>query len=217
MPHFSRFSPRPARVSRHPVGTQGAFGAASGPCYQPVVPEAGPKSDAGQLAKQALAHLDALYGFALRLSHDRHVAEDLVQETYARGLAGSDGFAPGTQLKAWLFRILRNVFLDLRRREGRSPLRAVGEAPQAGAAEGRPLPGTPEDVNFEQLRGLVARDIDAALRALTDDQRAVVLLDLEGFREQEIATVMGCAAGTVKSRLARARAALRAQLREYAR
>jgi RNA polymerase sigma-70 factor (ECF subfamily) len=169
------------------------------------------------LAKQALAHLDALYGFAWRLSHDRHVAEDLVQETFARGLAGSQGFVPGTHLKAWLFRILRNAFLDLRRREGRSPLRAVSEVPRDGLAEERPLPGTPGDVSLAQLRGLVARDIDAALRTLTDDQRAVVLLDLEGFSEHEIAAVMDCAPGTVKSRLARARAALREQLREYAR
>jgi RNA polymerase sigma-70 factor (ECF subfamily) len=179
--------------------------------------ERGPRSDAGQLANQALAHLDALYGFAWRLSHDRHIAEDLVQETFARGLAGSQSFEPGTQLKAWLFRILRNVFLDLRRREGRSPLRAEREGPQDGRLHERPLPGTPEDANFEQLRGLVARDIEAALQALTDDQRAVVLLDLEGFSEQEIASVMDCAPGTVKSRLARARAALRLQLREYAR
>ena len=217
MAQFPRFSPRPVRVLRHPVLTQVALGAKGGPWYQPLVFEPGPRPDAGQLAKQALAHLDALYGFAWRLSHDRHVAEDLVQETFARGLAGSQGFVPGTQLKAWLFRILRNVFLDLRRREGRSPLRAVSEVPQDGLAEDRPLPGTPGDVNLEQLRGLVARDIEAALRELSDDHRAVVLLDHEGFSEQEIAAVMDCAPGTVKSRLARARAALRAQLREYAR
>jgi RNA polymerase sigma-70 factor (ECF subfamily) len=161
--------------------------------------------------------VDALYAFAWRLSRDRHVAEDLVQETFARSLAGSHGFVPGTHLKAWLFRILRNAFLDLRRREGRSPLRAVSEVPEDGMAEDRALPGTPGDVKLEQIRRLVARDIDAALHALTADHRAVVLLDLEGFSEQEIAAVMDCAPGTVKSRLARARAALRAQLREYAR
>jgi len=202
---------------RHPVLMQRAFGAKSSAWYQPLVHDRGPRSDPGQLAKEALAHLDALYGFAWRLSHDRHVAEDLVQETFARGLAGSQGFVPGTHLKAWLFRILRNVFLDLRRREGRSPLQAVSEVPHDGLADERPLPGTPGDVNLAQLRGLVARDIDAALRTLTDDQRAVVLLDLEGFSEHEIAEVMDCAAGTVKSRLARARGALREQLREYAR
>jgi len=218
MPQFTRFFLRSTATLRQPIQTElAAFGAKSGPWYQPLVFERGPKPDTGQLAKQALAHVDALYGFAWRLSRDRHFAEDLVQETFARGLAGSQSFVPGTQLKAWLFRILRNLFLDLRRREGRSPLRPVHEVPPDGPAEDRPLPGTPGDVNLEQLRGLVARDIEAALHALSDEQRAVVLLDLEGFSEHEIADVMGRAPGTVKSRLARARAALRVQLREYAR
>lgn len=194
-----------------------AIGSKSCAWYQRAVPEPDPSPDDRPLAKQALAHLDALYAFAWRLSRDRHVAEDLVQETFARGLAASQSFVPGTHLKAWLFRILRNAFLDQRRREGRSPLRAVSEVPEAGVSDESPLPGTPSDVKLDQMRHLVARDIDAALSALGEDQRAVVLLDLEGFSEQDIAQVMDCAAGTVKSRLARARAALREQLREYAR
>ncbi|HEY2734737.1 MAG TPA: sigma-70 family RNA polymerase sigma factor [Polyangiales bacterium] len=163
--------------------------------------------------QQVLLHVDALYTFAWRLSRDAHVAEDLVQETFARCLANSHAFAPGSNLKAWLFRILRNAFFDLRRREGRSPLRAFEDA----SSEDGPLPSTPSDTKPDQLRHLVARDIEAALLALSDDHRSVVLLDLEGFSEQEIASVMDCASGTVKSRLARARAALREQLREYAR
>ncbi|HEX4354481.1 MAG TPA: sigma factor, partial [Polyangiales bacterium] len=115
--------------------------------------------------QDVLAHVDALYTFACRLSRSRHVAEDLVQETFARGLANGHAFAPGTNLKAWLFRILRNAFFDLRRREGRSPLRAFEDA----NADESALAGTPSDAKLDQLRHLVARDVEAALHALTDD------------------------------------------------
>jgi RNA polymerase sigma-70 factor (ECF subfamily) len=196
MPPFTRAPTNPLRLLRIPF----AVAALSGNTH------AEPRQDAHALATQALSHLDALYAFAWRLSRDRIVAEDLVQETFARAMAGSQSFVPGTYLKAWLFRILRNAFLDLRRREGRSPLRAVDDPPD-----------TASDAKPEQLRRLVARDIEGALQALSEDRRTVVLLDVEGFSEQEIATVMDCAVGTVKSRLARARAALRVQLREYAR
>src|SRR5262245_58548646 len=132
MPHFTRSAaPHALRATAEGSGGQRCrpTKAARGTC--PAVLEgAPPRSHAAELASEALDHVDALYGFALRLSHDRHLAEDLVQETFARGLAGSHGFVPGTQLKAWLFRILRNAFLDLRRREARSPLRAVSEVPQ---------------------------------------------------------------------------------------
>jgi RNA polymerase sigma-70 factor (ECF subfamily) len=158
---------------------------------------------------QALAHVDALYAFAWRLARDAATADDLVQETFARGIAGSHGFGPGTNLKAWLFRILRNAFLDQRRRAGRNPIQASNEPVDYEVAvnDGR---------DPDQLRQLQARELDAALEALPEEQRSVVLLDLEGFGEQEIADVMGCAPGTVKSRLFRARAALRTCLWEYA-
>jgi RNA polymerase sigma-70 factor (ECF subfamily) len=161
------------------------------------------------LGTEALAHVDALYAFAWRLARDPAAADDLVQETFARGIAGSHGFGPGTNLKAWLFRILRNAFLDQRRRAGRNPIQASSEPVdyEVAANDGR---------DPEQLLHLETQDLDAALAALPEDQRSVVLLDLEGFGEQEIADVMGCAPGTVKSRLFRARAALRAGLWEYA-
>ena len=173
--------------------------------------------DVHTVASDALAHLDALYAFACHLARDQALAEDLVQETFARCLVGGRQFTAGTNLKAWLFRILRNVFIDLRRREGRSPIRAVSDVPDASEEQVRTLEQLRGDVEIDRLRRLVAEDIQAALHALCDDQREVVLLDLEDFSEQEIAEVMGCAAGTVKSRLARAREALRARLWEYAR
>jgi RNA polymerase sigma-70 factor (ECF subfamily) len=185
------------------------------PWYRDAVPEPKARSDAGQpVAAEALAHLDGLYAFACRLSGDASTAEDLVQETFARCLARSDGFAAGSNLKAWLFRILRNAFIDQRRRDSRSPLRSTAEADPAAEPRLEPVRG---DLELERLRRLVAADIESALQTLSEEHRTAILLDLEDLSEQEIAEVMGCAPGTVKSRLSRARAALRQRLWEYAR
>jgi RNA polymerase sigma-70 factor (ECF subfamily) len=162
-----------------------------------------------------LAHLDALYRLARHLARGGAEAEDLVQETYMRAFRSASTFAPGSDLRAWLFRILRNAWLDLRRREGRAPVdpQADAEAVPAGGPDGW-LRG---DAELERLRRVVGEEIEAALRALPEEARMVVLLDLEGFTEGEMAEVMGCAPGTVKSRLSRARAVLRARLAEYRR
>jgi RNA polymerase sigma-70 factor (ECF subfamily) len=179
-------------------------------CYAEHVP-----SSAESLPGAALQYVDSLYGFARQLSRNPSSAEDLVQETFARALAAQAKFEAGTNLKAWLFKILRNLHVDAMRRAGKSPL-DDGEPNEATWRRERdePLRGDPE---LEALRGLVAEDIDAALATLTADARAIVLLDFEGFSEQELMEILGCAAGTVKSRLARARATLRDRLQEYRR
>lgn len=179
-------------------------------CYSEPLP-----SSSDTLARQALAHVDALYGFARQLSRSPGAAEDLVQETFVRALAAEAAFVPGTNLKAWLFKILRNLHIDALRRAGKSPL-AASEPDEASFTREReePLRG---DAELEALRHLVAEDIDAALATLSHDARAIVLLDFEGFTEPELAEVLGCAPGTVKSRLARARLVLRARLEEYRR
>jgi RNA polymerase sigma-70 factor (ECF subfamily) len=164
-----------------------------------------------------LAYLDALYRVARRLTRRPADADDLVQETYARALRGAARFTPGTDLRAWLFRVMRNAFLDGRRREARAPpvdAEADPDLAEASATAPAPLRG---DAELERLRRVVGEEIEEALRALSEEARTVVLLDVEGLGEAEIAEVMGCAPGTVKSRLSRARAALRARLAEYGR
>jgi RNA polymerase sigma-70 factor (ECF subfamily) len=163
---------------------------------------------------QLLSHADALYNFARYLSRDAALADDLVQDAFARALDAESQFIVGTNLKAWLFRILRNAFLDRRRRERKSPVE-FREASDDVDTDSREV-WLRGDIEIDRLRRLVVSDIEAALGKLSDDARSVVLLDLEGFTETEIAKVMDTPLGTVKSRLARARAVLREALQEYA-
>ena len=174
-----------------------------------------PEGDA-VLGREALAYADALYNFARYLTGNEADASDLVQDTYLRALGAASQFTPGTNLKAWLFRILRNSFFSQYRRERGNPtvggLDTIDPSGHAPAQE-EWLRG---DIDLDRLRNVVAADIEKALMSLSEDARAVILLDLEGQTETEVAEILGCAVGTVKSRLARARAALRQRLKDYA-
>jgi RNA polymerase sigma-70 factor (ECF subfamily) len=164
----------------------------------------------------ALDHIDALYRVARNLTGRDSDAEDLVQETYTRAIAARAQFNAGTNMRAWLFRILRNAYIDAYRRSRKSPVREGFDDELAATtpAAHEPLRG---DAELERLRSVVTTDIEAALASLSMDSRAIILLDLEGFSETELAETFGCALGTVKSRLARARAILRERLRDYGR
>jgi RNA polymerase sigma-70 factor (ECF subfamily) len=166
---------------------------------------------------EALRHADALHHFAWYLCRDAVAAEDLVQETFARCFSAQSKFARGTNLKAWLCRILRNAFIDGRRRSRNNPVQRVLDAEDASDEDLSQDAMLRGDIEIDRLRRIVAEDIEAALKQLSPDARMVVLMDLEGFTEAEMANVLGCAAGTVKSRLSRARRVLRECLKDYAR
>ena len=170
-----------------------------------------------QVASEALAYVDALHNLARYLTGNETDAEDLVQETYARALRAQHQFTPGTNLKAWLFRILRNTFLSLYRRQRNNPTVGGLDTVDADAQGSASEPWLLGDIELDRLRKLVAEEIETALMTLSEEARTVILLDLEGLTELEVADVVGCPVGTVKSRLARARAALRRQLKDYAR
>jgi len=158
------------------------------------------------LAEQALEHADELYGLARHLCSTTSDAEDIVQETYARALGSVARLAPGANLRAWLFRILRNCFIDQARRK-----KVVLEISDDTVGE-RPATETWDAAALDQLRYLAAADLERALATLPHELRFIVLLDAQGFTEAEISEIVRCAAGTVKSRLFRARARLRAAL-----
>jgi RNA polymerase sigma-70 factor (ECF subfamily) len=158
------------------------------------------------LSERALDHVDELYSLAYHLCGNASDAEDLVQDTYARALAGSSRF-DGANLRAWLYRILRNAFIDHARRR-KIVLEIPDDTLEARAAE-------PWDNGaLAPLRYLTMSEVAGAIATLPVELRLVVLLDVEGFSEAEIADIAHCAAGTVKSRLSRARARLRAALKE---
>ena len=173
------------------------------------------REQAEAVGHEALAYADGLYNLARYLTKNESDAEDLVQETYGRALKSAAQFTPGTNLKAWLFRILRNAFVSHYRRERHNPV-------TGGLDTVSPRLPVPDDigrrrdsVEIDRLRKAAAEDIQRALMALSEDARTVILLDLEGLSETETAEVIGCAVGTVKSRLSRARAALRQTLRDW--
>jgi RNA polymerase sigma-70 factor (ECF subfamily) len=168
---------------------------------------------AKEFDETALVHLDVLYRFALRLSHNRAEAEDLVQETCIRAFRNFHRFNPGTNCRAWLLTILRNIFLNHTRQAGRElpEERSESPAPVPGGPTVIPAAeGSPEDEFFQTV---LHGHVDRALKALPAAFReVVVLVDLEGLRYREVAEILGCPVGTVMSRLARARARLRATL-----
>jgi RNA polymerase sigma-70 factor (ECF subfamily) len=178
-----------------------------------------PPSKPDAFEAQTLEHLDALYAVSCRLTKSPLDAEDLVQDTLVKAMRARDQYEPGTNLKAWLFKILHNTFINKYRRGGLE--RDVLEGPDAdpladgwvSAASMRAL----RDPETQALRPLVQQEIHKALDELPEEFRlAVVLSDVEELSYKEIANVMGCPVGTVMSRLHRGRRLLQKRLYDHA-
>ncbi|MFQ5898683.1 MAG: sigma-70 family RNA polymerase sigma factor [Candidatus Methylomirabilia bacterium] len=164
----------------------------------------------------ALVHLNRLYQMALRLCRNRVEAEDLVQETYLRAFRHFDQFQPGTNCRAWLFAILRNTFISRLKREGTERLEfheGELERTESGSSELVATIANPEEAFFNSV--VDKRLVDALERLPVRLREVVLLADVEEFSYKEIAQICGVPAGTVMSRLFRARQLLRKVLAVY--
>jgi RNA polymerase sigma-70 factor (ECF subfamily) len=178
-----------------------------------------PEDRAARFERDALPFLDQLYGAAMRMTKNPSDAEDLVQETFVKAFAAFDSYTDGTNLKAWLFRILTNTYINTYRKKQREPHQSSADELldwQLAEAESHTSTGL-RSAEMEALDRLADADIVEAMAALPEEFRlAVYLADVEGFPYKEIAEIMETPVGTVMSRLHRGRKLLRDSLADYA-
>lgn len=166
---------------------------------------------------EIIPHLDAMYNFALRLTSDPNDAEDLVQDTIVKAFRFFSSYEKGTNAKAWLFRILKNSYINNYRKKSKQPNQVDYDEVSSFYETIRADRTDTSDLEDRMFRELIDDDISNALEELPEDFRTVVLLcDVEGFTYEEIANMLDVPIGTIRSRLHRGRNLLKAQLMEYA-
>ncbi len=160
--------------------------------------------------------IDAAYNFAFRLTLDEDDAKDLVQDTYLKAFRFIDSFQKGTNAKAWLFRILKNSFINDYRKKSKQPAKVdYQEVEQIYNSEEADVSLTP-DLRIDVLQGMIGDEVANALNSLAIDFRTVIILcDIEGFTYEEMAKILDIPIGTVRSRLHRARNLLKEKLSDY--
>ena len=166
-----------------------------------------------------MVHIDALYNFAFKLTLDEDEAKDLLQDTCMKAFRFIDSFEKGTNAKAWLFRILKNNFINDYRKKSKTPGMVDYKEVETyyNSEDGESPVEITTDLRSETIKGMLGDEITNALNSMDVDFRTVIILcDLEGFKYEEMAKILDIPIGTVRSRLHRARNILKEKLATYA-
>lgn len=167
--------------------------------------------------KEFLPYIDSMYNFAYRLTLDEDDAKDLVQDTYLKAFRFIESFQQGTNAKAWLFRILKNSFINDFRKKSKEPSKVDYQEVEAYYNSDDVDKSITTDLRVDALQDMIGDEISNALNSLDIDFRTVIILcDLEGFKYDEMAKILDIPIGTVRSRLHRARNLLKEKLSVYA-
>ena len=167
--------------------------------------------------EEFLPQIDALYTFAFHLSYNEEDANDLVQETYLKAYRFIGNYEKGTNAKAWLFKILKNAFINQYRKKSKQPTQVDYEEVANYHDEEDSAYSSYMDLREEMFMGMMGDEVTTAINTLPVDFRVVILLcDIEGFTYEEISKIIDIPIGTVRSRLHRSRNMLKEKLKEYA-
>ncbi len=167
--------------------------------------------------REFLPHINSMYNFGYRLTLERDDAKDLVQDTYFKAFRFIESFQKGTNAKAWLFRILKNSFINDYRKKSKEPGKVDYQEVESYYNSDDVQRQITPDLRVEALKDMIGDEISNALNSLDVDFRTVIILcDLEGFKYEEMAKILDIPIGTVRSRLHRARQLLKEKLSEYA-
>lgn len=180
-------------------------------------PRYGPAEKVEIFEQEFLTHIHSIYNFAYRITFDEDDAKDLVQETFLKSFRFIDSFQKGTNAKAWLFRILKNSFINEFRKKNKEPVKIDYQEVETFYNSDEFDHLVKSNLQVEAIREMIGDEVTIALNSLEIDFRTVIILcDLEGFTYEEMALILDIPIGTVRSRLHRARNLLRNKLKKYA-